>query len=92
MRVESHPYIYPLDDRFPDRCVISKFEGGELCFAEKDGKYFAITDEGTLADFLSPEDGDMLATLINVYELDSEAEREKYIQKRGWRKPPFPSS
>jgi hypothetical protein len=84
MQVKSYPVDYPLDERFPDRRELAGFEGGKLYVSEKNGKYFIITDEGTLADFLLPEDDNLLSSLVRIYEFESEAERERYIQDRGW--------
>jgi hypothetical protein len=90
MRVESFPYNYPMEKDFPERRLLSSFEGGSLWLAEKDGRYYVIADEGTMADFLIPgEDDDLLNELVNIYEFDSELERQEYILERGWneRKP-----
>ena len=84
MKMESHPYNFPISEYFPIRRLFAGFEGGSLELAEKDGKYYLIADEGTLADFLLPEDADLLNQLIKIYEFNSEAEREQYIHKQGW--------
>jgi len=87
MRVESHPYNYSIEQVFPDRRLLSGFEGGCLWLAEKDGHYYVIVDEGTMADFLMPgEDDDLLNEMVKVYEFESEAEREQYIDEQGWNK------
>jgi hypothetical protein len=77
MKEESHPFNFPINEYFPSRRLLANFEGGSLELAEKDGKYFLISDEGTMADFLLPEDADLLNELINIYEFNSEAERER---------------
>lgn len=81
MRTESHPNNYSIKEHFPEPRLFKEFEGGELLLAEKDGLYYVIEDEGTLADFLMSGEGDGLVT---IYEFDSEEEREQYIKKRGW--------
>jgi hypothetical protein len=85
MRMESHPYDYPIAKYFPERQPFSEFEGGSLWLAEKDGAYYVIIDEGTMADFLIPgEDDNLLNELVKIHEFESELERSQFIQGRGW--------
>jgi hypothetical protein len=85
MWMESHPYDYPIAKYFPERRAFSGFEGGGLWLAEKDGGYYVIIDEGSMADFLIPgEDDDLLNELVKIHEFDSELERQQFIQEIGW--------
>ena len=84
MRLESHPNNYPINKIFPERRLLKGLEGGDLFLAEKDGLYYLIADEGTMADFLVPDDYDLLNELITIYEFESEDERKQYIKERGW--------
>jgi hypothetical protein len=61
------------------------FEGGSVYTAERDGRFFLITDERSMAAFLDEEDLEDMA-LTHVYEFDSEAARQKYAVGRGWLK------
>jgi hypothetical protein len=84
MRMERYPNNYPVNEFFPERRSLKGFEGGELFLAEKDGLYYLIADEGTMADFLMPDDNDLLNKLVTIYEFDNVEERDQYIKKRGW--------
>jgi hypothetical protein len=84
MRKKTRPFGYPLGQHFPERRMLMGFEGGAVWLAENDGLYYVIEDEGTLADFIPDEDDDLLDMLINIYEFDSEPDRQKYLKERGW--------
>lgn len=64
-KVERHPQGYPWRERFPHARQVVGFEGGAVYEAEGEGAYWLIKDEGTMADFLDPdEDADLLASLV----------------------------
>jgi len=65
--------------------LLRGFEGGAVYTAEKDGKFLLIQDESTMAGLLDEEDLKGLE-LVKVREFDTEAERESYIDQRGWRR------
>ena len=66
-RIERHPFRYPWRDRFPNARRVAGFEGGAIYEAEGEGAYWLIKDEGTMADFLDPdEDADLLASLVSL--------------------------
>ena len=66
-RIERHPFGYPWRDRFPNALRVAGFEGGAVYRAEGEGAYWLIKDEGTMADFLDPdEDADILASLVSL--------------------------
>jgi len=70
---------------FPESCLLAGFEGGSVFTAERDGKFYIIQDESTMADFLSEEDlRDLADSLVKVLEFDTAAEREAYVRERGW--------
>ncbi len=71
---------------FPQRALLQGFEGGAVFTAERDGRFYVIQDEGTLADFLSDEDLAGLE-LTKVLEFETAAERSAYIRERGWDSP-----
>lgn len=85
MQIKKYPNKDELQKFLPDRKLLVGFEGGSVWLAEKDGRYYVITDEGSMAGFLVPgEDDDLLNQLVKIYEFDSEAERQQYIQERRW--------
>jgi hypothetical protein len=57
------------------------FEGGAVYTGEHEGKFLVLTEEGTLADLLPPEDLEGLQ-LRRVKAFDSEAARQAYLMKR----------
>lgn len=65
--VERHPFRYAWRERFPDVRPVAGFEGGAVYAAEGEGASWLIKDEGTMADFLDPdEDADLLAALVTL--------------------------
>ncbi|MBL1265858.1 hypothetical protein [Candidatus Methylomicrobium oryzae] len=56
-------------------------EGGAVRIAEKDGRFYVITDEGGMDVFLAEEDLADLP-LFTVLEFDTERERSEYLVKR----------
>ena len=72
---------------FPDMRLLRGFEGGAVYTAERGGRFYLITDEGTMADLLDEEDREGL-TFGSVREFDTEAERRKYAVQRGWTRSP----
>lgn len=66
-RIERHAFRYPWRKRFPNARRVARLEGGAVYEAEGEGAYWLIKDEGTMADFLDPdEDADLLASLISL--------------------------
>ncbi len=63
----------------PARRPVGGFKGGVVYAAELDGKLYLIEDESTLREFISPEECQGL-DFVRVYEFESEAEREHYIE------------
>ncbi len=84
MRMQTFPNDYSIEEHFPRRRLVNKFEGGTISLAEKDGSYYVIADERLMADFLMPGNEDLLKKLILVYWFESEIQRELYLQERGW--------
>lgn len=79
MRVEHYPWNYDLDARFPHQHRIFAFEGGCVATADAHGKFYILIDEGTMADFLLPDDpsdAEVLARLKTVMEFDMATERD----------------
>ena len=58
------------------------FEGGAVFSAEKEGKFYLILDESTMASILDEED--LPDELVKIIEFDSVEERNEYIKSRGW--------
>ena len=70
---------------FPESRLLASFEGGAVYTAERDGKFYIIQDESTMAEFLSEEDlRDLAGSLVKVFEFDTVAERRAHIGERGW--------
>lgn len=89
MEIEAMPSeIFPFRDdprrRFPNMREIFGFEGGIVYAAEQSGKFYLIVDEGTMADFLGPDDQDLVEMLVQVIEFDDEGKRQQYMTKKGW--------
>ena len=67
------------------RAIYARFEGGVIYTAEKDGRFYAIIDEGTMADFLAKEELEGM-TFVKVLDFDTEAERIAFLMQRYGRK------
>ena len=71
---ESHPFNYPWRQRFPDAVRVAGAEGGAVYAAEAEDGWWVITDEGTMADFLDPdEDADLLASMVKLTRFEDDA-------------------
>lgn len=68
-------------DEFPDRKRVAAFEGGAVYTAERDGRYYVVIDEGTMADLLSEEDAAGLE-FVRTLEFAAVAERTAYLVRR----------
>ena len=68
---------------FPDRVLLRGFEGGAVHTAERDGKFYVIEDESTMAGLLDEEDLDGLE-LVKVFEFSTLGDRAAYVDARGW--------
>jgi hypothetical protein len=70
---------------FSTRELIAAFEGGAAYSAERGDKFYVITDESTMADFLTEEDkAELKDQLVKILEFDSRQERDAYLAARGW--------
>ena len=70
-QIERHAAGYPWRKRFPHARRVTALEGGAVYAAEGEGAYWLIKDEGTMADFLDPdEDADLLASLVALARYD----------------------
>lgn len=78
--VERHPSGYPWSSRFPDHEVVFRAEGGAVYSARGEEAYWLITDEGTLADLLDPDDADLLTSLIKLEKFDDHADWRAAIE------------
>ena len=70
------------EDDFPDKTLFKGFEGGAVFSAEKEGKFYLILDESTMASILDEED--LPDELVKIIEFDTVEERNDYIKQRGW--------
>ena len=68
-------------DQLPSRRRVLDFEGGSVSLAEKDGLFYVIMDERTMAFLLDEEDLQGMS-LVNIIEFDAEAERLAYLNQR----------
>ncbi len=81
MRTTHHPYTFSVERQFPNARHLGGWEGGGAHTAERDGKWFIIIDEGTMADFLDendPSDREVMNRLVTVFEFDTRAERDAH--------------
>lgn len=69
------------EKKFHNRKRVAGFEGGAIYTAERDGKYYAIIDVGTMLDMLSEEDAAGLSPTRTI-EFETAAERATYIEER----------
>ncbi len=66
-------------DAFADARLVARFEWGRIHSAEREGKFYLIQDESSLADLLSEEDlRDLNSELVKVFEFDSREERDAF--------------
>jgi hypothetical protein len=77
------PYNCHIADIFWNCHEVKLFEGGAIIAAEQEGSYYLIVDERTMADFLGPEDQDLLEKLVTVYEFETEKERQEHLGNYG---------
>lgn len=78
MKKRHYPKNYNYKTFFTNLTVNRRFEGGVEYLAEKDSKYFLITDESTLSEFVD----DLDDILITIIEFENGDELEQYISKR----------
>lgn len=69
---------------FPDRRPIFSAEGGVVYEAARDGKFYVIVDEATLADLLGEDEAGPVDAFVRIYEFETEASRDEYVRHRGW--------
>lgn len=81
MNIEHHRFGFDIRAAFPDAELLMSWEGGAAYTASRAGKPLLIQDEGTLADFLGPEDEDLLDELVKVIEFEDVAERDTYVKE-----------
>lgn len=81
MNAKRMPFNFNAKRNFPNMRMQIAFEGGAIYIAEKNCKFYVISDERTMADLLGPEDQDLLDELVNIYEFDTEKERERFLRK-----------
>lgn len=75
--VEHRPAGYRWKERFPHAHRVAGFEGGAVYEAEGEGAFWLISDEGTLADLLNPEeDAGLIARLVKLERFAHESDRE----------------
>lgn len=74
---EAHPDGYAYGARFPTLRPYAGAEGGGVYVADTPDGYYVVTDEGTLADFLEPDD-----PVIFVRAFDTAADRDAYCARR----------
>ncbi|MBK9097490.1 MAG: hypothetical protein IPM14_05050 [bacterium] len=82
MKIYKHKFGFNYRKLFPDSKMIGGFEGGAIYKASKDGKFYLIIDEGTLADFLDEDDQDILDQLVKIIEFENEDELNNYLGER----------
>lgn len=80
MRERKIPFKEKWHKEFPDAEIFRGWEGGGAYRGVKNGIYYIIIDEGTMADFLDEDECnyDDLTTLI---EFENKDEYEKYVKE-----------
>lgn len=68
--------------QFPAAEMAAGGEGWIIYFAQRDGDPYAITDEGTMAALLYPEDEDLAGALIAVHRFASAVARGVWLAAR----------
>lgn len=72
--IQAYPFNYDWRKRFPRAERVLGAEGGGVYAAEGEGAWWLMTDEGTMADFLDPdEDADLLASMVKLRRFDRAA-------------------
>jgi hypothetical protein len=85
MQTKKYPSTFPVEKHYPERDLLLGLEGGAIWIAEKEGRYYLIVDERSMADFLTTgEDDDLLNEIVKIYEFDSDQDRQRFIQEQGW--------
>ncbi len=67
--------------QLPSRRRVLNFEGGSVFVDEKDGRFYIIVDESTMASLLDEEDLQGMS-LVHIVEFDTENERFTYLNQR----------
>jgi hypothetical protein len=75
--VEQLPSSHRWKDRFGKIQVLSRMEGGAIYSAVGEDSFWIIYDEGTMADFLGPEDADLIPQLLR---LERYKDQERWIE------------
>jgi len=71
-------------ERYPERKLVSGFEGGAVYSAERMAEFVLITNESTMSEFLDEEDmylaqqGETVRVFLNA------DDRAGYAASRGW--------
>lgn len=71
-----------LDD-FRARRLIFTGEGGGVFLAERDQRFYVITDESAMLSLLREEDAASLSA-VRICEFSSAADRDVFVAERGW--------
>lgn len=81
MKKSFFPFNFNYKEIYSEIRIIKGFEGGAIYTATKDSKYYLIVDEGTLADFLNDDDGDLLNQLVKIIEFETEEGLNNYLKE-----------
>lgn len=68
---------------FPDRRRVFATEGAVYA-ANRGGKFYLIVDESILSELLGEDEMGGADSLVKVHEFPSEADRQAYLDERGW--------
>ena len=82
MNITKQPYNFDLRAAFPNACEAFGWAGGVAYTADQDGIAYVILGEGTMADFITAEDRDLLDGLVKVIAFDDMAERDAFVRRR----------
>lgn len=69
--IQAYPFNYDWRRRFPRAERVLGAEGGGVYAAEGEGVWWLITDKGTMADFLDPDEyAELLASMVELRRFD----------------------
>lgn len=73
-----------VEERYPQRELLTGFEGGGMWQAAGEDEFVLITDESTMSEFVDDEDLALLTRGVTVRVFASDGDREAYARRRRW--------
>ena len=69
---------------FPDLRTVFATEGGAVYAANRAGTFYLVVDESILSELLGEDEIGAPDSLVKVHEFPTEADRQAYLDERGW--------